>query len=119
MVWGKKEERANITKYFNDQQKIGQTEWIKYWLNDNSIMRTWNIAIISMQTECILSVLACELSFLPSYPTQNNSVDKKICCNTYFIMQSNPLNWVALGHDYDYPLRQSIHLSMFYTLHCV
>jgi len=36
----KKEERANITKYFNDQQKIGQREWIKYWLNDNSIMRT-------------------------------------------------------------------------------
>ena len=36
------------------------------------------------------------------------------CC-----IQSNPLKWIALGPDYEYPLRQSIHLSMFYTLYCV
>jgi len=28
---------------------------------------------------------------------------------------SNPLKWIALGPDYEYPLRQNIHLSMFYT----
>ena len=33
--------------------------------------------------------------------------------------QSNPLEWIAVGPDYEYPLRQSIHLSMFYTSHCV
>ena len=32
-------------------------------------------------------------------------------------IQSNPLQWIALGPDYKYPLRQSVHLSMFYTLH--
>jgi len=32
-------------------------------------------------------------------------------------MQSNPLNWIALGPDYEYPLWQSIQLYMFYTLH--
>jgi len=39
----------------------------------------------------------------------------------YIKLQSNPHNWIALGPDYEYPLRQGIHLSMFYrpTLHCV
>ena len=32
---------------------------------------------------------------------------------------SNPLKWIAVGPDYEYPLRQSVQLSMFYTLHCV
>jgi len=32
-------------------------------------------------------------------------------------IQSNPLTWISLGPDYEYPLRQSVHLSMFYTLH--
>ena len=27
--------------------------------------------------------------------------------------QSNPLKWIAQGPDYEYPVRQSIHLSMF------
>ena len=36
-----------------------------------------------------------------------------------FCLQSNLLKWIALGPDYEYPLRQSIHLSMFHTLHCV
>ena len=36
----------------------------------------------------------------------------KVCTQS----QSNPLKWIALGPDYDYPLRWSIHLSMFYTL---
>jgi len=30
--------------------------------------------------------------------------------------QSTEGNWIALGPDYQYPLRQSIHLYMFYTL---
>lgn len=30
-----------------------------------------------------------------------------------------PANWIALGPDYDYPLRQIIQLPMVYTLHCV
>jgi len=34
-------------------------------------------------------------------------------------IQSNPLKWIALGPDYEYPLRQSIRLFMFCTLHCV
>ena len=34
-------------------------------------------------------------------------------------IQSNLLKWIALGPEREYPLRQSIHLSMFYTLHCV
>ena len=34
-------------------------------------------------------------------------------------LQSNPLQWIALGPDYAYPLRQITHLSMFYTLRCV
>ena len=29
------------------------------------------------------------------------------------------VNRIALGPDHEYPLRQNIHLSMFYTLHCV
>ena len=35
------------------------------------------------------------------------------------VLQSNPLKCTALRPDYEYPLRQRIHLSMFYTLHCV
>ena len=35
------------------------------------------------------------------------------------MIQSNVLEWIALGPDYEYPLRHSIHLSMFYTLHCL
>ena len=32
------------------------------------------------------------------------------------IIQSNPLSaWTELGPDHEYSLRQSIHLSMFYT----
>jgi len=39
---------------------------------------------------------------------------------TCWPVQSNPLKWIALGPDYEYPFRQSIHLSMLYTfLHCV
>jgi len=34
-------------------------------------------------------------------------------------IQSNPLKWIALGTNYEYSLRQSIQLSMFYTLHYV
>ena len=34
-------------------------------------------------------------------------------------LQSNPLKWTALGPDYEYTLRQSMHLSMLYTLRCV
>ena len=36
----------------------------------------------------------------------------KVCTQS----QSNPLKWIAPGPDYEYPLRWSIHLSMFYTL---
>ena len=35
------------------------------------------------------------------------------------MVQTNPLKRIAVGPDYKYPLRQSIHLFMFYTLHCV
>ena len=35
------------------------------------------------------------------------------------MLQSNPLKWIALGPDHEPPLRQSVHLSVFYTLHCV
>jgi len=31
-----------------------------------------------------------------------------------YLIQSNPLRWIAAGPDYEYPLRESIHL--FYTL---
>jgi len=31
------------------------------------------------------------------------------------VLQSNSLKWIAVGPAYQYPLRQSIHLSMFYT----
>jgi len=37
----------------------------------------------------------------------------------YNILQSNPLKWIAQGPNHEYPLRHSIHLSMFYTLHFV
>jgi len=30
-------------------------------------------------------------------------------------LQSNLLKWIALGPDYEYPLRQTIHLSMYLT----
>jgi len=40
-----------------------------------------------------------------------------LLCNYY--VQSNLLQWIALGPDFEYPLRQCIHLSMFYTIHCV
>jgi len=36
-----------------------------------------------------------------------------------YVVQTNPLKRIAVGPDYKYPLRQSIHLFMFYTLHCV
>jgi len=29
-----------------------------------------------------------------------------------FLIQSNPHQWIALGPDYEYPLIQSIHLSI-------
>jgi len=34
-------------------------------------------------------------------------------------VQSNLLQWIALRAHLEHPLRQSIHLSMFYNLHCV
>jgi len=34
-------------------------------------------------------------------------------------VQSNRLKWIALGRHYENPLRQSIYLSRFYTIHCV
>ena len=34
-------------------------------------------------------------------------------------LQSNPLKWLAMGPGCEYPLGQSIHLSMFYTLYAV
>jgi len=34
-------------------------------------------------------------------------------------LQLNPRECIAMGPDYEYPLRQSVHLSMFYTLRCV
>ena len=39
--------------------------------------------------------------------------------STSRLVQSNPLKWKALGpnYEYRYPLRRSIHLSTFYTLH--
>jgi len=36
-----------------------------------------------------------------------------------YLLQSNPFKWIALGPDCESPVRQNIHLSMFYTLHCV
>ena len=43
-----------------------------------------------------------------------------LCCPSICVcIQSNPLKWIALGPDCEYLLRQNIHLSMFYTLHCV
>jgi len=36
-----------------------------------------------------------------------------------YVVQSNPLKQIAVGPDYKYRLRQSTHLFMFYTLHCV
>jgi len=35
------------------------------------------------------------------------------------IVISNLLRWISLGPDYEYSLRQRIHLSVFYTLHSV
>jgi len=32
----------------------------------------------------------------------------------YFVAVLNPLNWIALGPDYEYPLRH-----VFFALHCV
>ena len=34
-------------------------------------------------------------------------------------IHSNPLWWISLGPDHEYPLRQSVHLSMFYICHYV
>ena len=34
-------------------------------------------------------------------------------------LQSNLHKWIALGPEHEHPLRQIIHISMFYTLHCV
>ena len=34
----------------------------------------------------------------------------------YKLVQSNAHNWIAMGPDYEYPLRKSIH---FHTLHRV
>ena len=34
------------------------------------------------------------------------------------VLHSNLLKWIALGPDHQYLLKQSIHVSMFYTLHC-
>jgi len=36
-----------------------------------------------------------------------------------FYVQSNRFKWIALEPEYEYPRRQSIHLSVLYTLHCV
>jgi len=34
-------------------------------------------------------------------------------------LQSNQLEWIALGPEYEYPLSQSIHVSMFHPFGCV
>ena len=36
-----------------------------------------------------------------------------------FWVQSNMLKWIALGPDCEYPFMHSVHVFMFYTLHCV
>lgn len=37
------------------------------------------------------------------------------CYRTAITIQSNPLKWIEMGPDYEYPLRKSIHLSILYT----
>jgi len=63
----------------------------------------------------------------------NNCTNSQHAVNDWFILcallmlpfdntcrpYSKTLKWIALGPDFDYPLRLSIHLSMLYTLHCV
>jgi len=34
-------------------------------------------------------------------------------------LQSNPVKWITQEPNYEYPLRQSIHISMFYIIHFV
>ena len=33
--------------------------------------------------------------------------------SSVYVYQSNLLRWIALGPDYEYPLIQSIHLSLY------
>jgi len=38
------------------------------------------------------------------------------CYSALKKVQSNPFKWTALGPDHEYPLGQSIHISLFYTV---
>ena len=47
-------------------------------------------------------------------------VQPTVCSLLYFMSCTvKPLKWISLAPAYDYPLMQSVHLSMFYTLHCI
>jgi len=76
----------------------------------------------------ILSIVVCFVAVAKMAASELHNFDgqhvrlfcsNKLLASSCLPMQSNPHKQIALGLDYEYPLRQSIHLSMFYTLHCV
>jgi len=48
-----------------------------------------------------------------------NTIDQYVRRQQRDLLQSNMLKWIALGPDYELPLKQSIHSSMFYISHCI
>jgi len=73
---------------------------------------------VSTPSTCLHPSLA--LFRATTYSRGRHITDVVICvCLFVNIMQSNPLRWIALGPDYEYPVSHSIHLSMYYTSHCV
>jgi len=88
----------------NSEQSIGVQ--IRKMLKTSNLEE--DIPVINIQFLKIhLQLVKCKIVFLPGVIII--TIQSK----------SNPLKWLALGPDYEYPLRHSIHLSMFYTLYCV
>ena len=65
------------------------------------------------------SVLALLLLGLCLHRVERCGLLLPVFYGLYVCIQSNPLKRIALGRDYEYSLKQSVHLSMFYTLHRV
>jgi len=93
------------------------------------VLRQWRAAgpaallrVDSCHRQCrMTSTQRHQLSTPEHLDTVGASSFPKTLVNAFgaLTLQSNLLKWIALGPDYEYPLRQSIHLSTFYAFHCV
>ena len=72
--------------------------------------------MLSVTVECFWFETARPLKETLSFQSSKLVTDTSF---GQYICKSNLLKWTVLGPDYEYTLSHSIHLSMFYTLHCV